>query len=78
MEMGEESLAEHTGIVKLIEQYQWKKVVLVGGDFDKIKHPYINFKTSLEAKEWLQQQHFKNSLLLVKGSRSMQMEKVLE
>jgi UDP-N-acetylmuramoyl-tripeptide--D-alanyl-D-alanine ligase len=78
MEMGEESLAEHTGIVKLIDQYKWKNVVLVGGDFDKVKHSYINFKTSLEAREWLKQQHFKNSLLLIKGSRSMQMEKVLE
>jgi UDP-N-acetylmuramoyl-tripeptide--D-alanyl-D-alanine ligase len=78
MEMGEESLKEHTGIVQLINQYKWKDVVLVGGDFDKIKHPYINFKTSLEAKEWLKEQHFKNSLLLIKGSRSMQMEKVLE
>lgn len=78
MEMGEASLKEHTNIIELINQYQWKNVVLVGGDFDKVKHHYINFKTSVEAKDWLQQQHLKNSLLLVKGSRSMQMEKVLE
>jgi UDP-N-acetylmuramoyl-tripeptide--D-alanyl-D-alanine ligase len=78
MEMGEASLKEHAGIVELINQYKWKDVVLVGGDFDKVKHRYTNFKNSTEAKEWLQQQHFKNSLLLVKGSRSMQMEKVLE
>ncbi len=78
MEMGKESLKEHTAIVELINQYKWKDVVLVGDDFDKVKHCYINFKTSEEAKEWLQQQHLKNSLLLVKGSRSMQMEKVLE
>ena len=78
MEMGEASLKEHTSIVELINQYQWKNVVLVGGDFDKVKHSYINFKTSVEAKDWLQQQHLKNALLLIKGSRSMQMEKVLE
>jgi UDP-N-acetylmuramoyl-tripeptide--D-alanyl-D-alanine ligase len=78
MEMGEESMKEHAGIVELINQYKWKNVVLVGGDFDKINHNYINFKTSLEAKDWLKEQHFKKSLLLVKGSRSMQMEKVLE
>lgn len=78
MEMGEESLKEHTGIVQLIDQYKWKNVVLVGGDFDKVNHPYINFKTSVEAREWLKEQHFKNCLLLIKGSRSMQMEKVLE
>jgi UDP-N-acetylmuramoyl-tripeptide--D-alanyl-D-alanine ligase len=78
MEMGEESLKEHNGIVQLINQYKWKNVVLVGGDFDKVNHNYINFKTSLEAKDWLKEQHLKSSLLLVKGSRSMQMEKVLE
>ena len=78
MEMGEASLKEHTGIIELINQYQWKNVVLVGGDFDKVKHNYTHFKNSMEAKEWLQQQHLKNSLLLIKGSRSMQMEKVVE
>jgi UDP-N-acetylmuramoyl-tripeptide--D-alanyl-D-alanine ligase len=78
MEMGPESVKEHAGIVELLNQYQWKNVVLVGGDFDKVNHPYINFKTSLEAGNWLKQQHLQNSLLLVKGSRSMQMEKVLE
>ncbi len=78
MEMGEESMKEHAGIVELINQYKWKNVVLVGGDFHKVNHNYINFKTSVDAKDWLKEQHFKNSLLLVKGSRSMQMEKVLE
>ena len=78
MEMGPESVKEHAGIVELLNQYQWKNVVLVGGDFDKVNHSYINFKTSSEAGSWLKQQQVKNSLLLIKGSRSMQMEKVLE
>ncbi len=78
MELGIDSIEEHSAIINLIDQYTWKSVVLVGGDFDKIIHGYIYFKNSIEAKEWLQQQHFVNSKLLVKGSRSMQMEKVLE
>jgi UDP-N-acetylmuramoyl-tripeptide--D-alanyl-D-alanine ligase len=78
MEMGEASIAEHTALINLIQQYQWKAVVLVGGDFNKVKHSYIYFATAAEAKEWLAQQHFEHSTLLIKGSRSMQMEKVLE
>jgi UDP-N-acetylmuramoyl-tripeptide--D-alanyl-D-alanine ligase len=78
MELGNESISEHEAIVKLISAYNWDAVVLVGGDFNKIEHPFINLKTSTEAKEWLKQQAFKNTTLLVKGSRSMQMEKVLE
>ena len=78
MEMGNESIAEHQALVDLIAKYTWNQVVLVGGDFNKITHPYLYFNNSTEAKEWLQLQHFKNAVLLVKGSRSLQMEKVLE
>lgn len=77
MELGTESIAEHEAIVKLIDENKWKAVVLVGGDFAKIKHGHLYFPNSAEAKEWLDEQHFENSKLLVKGSRSMQMEKVV-
>ena len=78
MELGEESILEHEAIVSLIEQHQWEHVVLVGGDFSKIKHPYLYFPDSLAAKEWFLAQHFENAYLLVKGSRSMQMEKIIQ
>ena len=77
-ELGEESLAEHKLIVDIINQNQWKAVVLVGDDFLKITHPYISFTNAGEAKEWLKQQHFENTHFLIKGSRSMKMETVLE
>ena len=77
MELGDESLTEHEAIVQLIEKNKWKAVVLVGGDFSKVKNPFIYFADSLAAKEWLNEQHFENTKLLVKGSRSMQMEKML-
>jgi len=41
-----ESLAKHQGIVDLIGQYSWKEVVLVGGDFQKLQHPYKRFDNS--------------------------------
>ncbi len=78
MELGRESIAEHQNIISIIDNYNWKAVVLVGGDYHQLKHHYINFENSLLAKDWLQQQNFINTQLLVKGSRSMQMEKVLE
>lgn len=77
-ELGEESLAEHTILIEQVNKSNWKAVVLVGGDFMKIEHPFIQFENSLQAKEWLLQQHFENVHLLIKGSRSIQMEKVLE
>lgn len=76
-ELGEESLEEHQAIAQLIAQYEWKAVVLVGGDFLKIPHPFISLENAEQAKKWFQEQQFKNATILIKGSRSMQMEKVL-
>ena len=76
MELGGESIAEHIAIVDLIDQYHWRAVVLVGGDFNNIPHRYLYFQQALEVKEWLQLQAYLGVKLLVKGSRSMQMEKV--
>jgi UDP-N-acetylmuramoyl-tripeptide--D-alanyl-D-alanine ligase len=77
MELGEYSLEEHQSIIQLIQQYTWKNVVLVGGDFRQARHPFIYFDGVIQAREWLNEQHFENTHLLVKGSRSMEMEKVL-
>jgi UDP-N-acetylmuramoyl-tripeptide--D-alanyl-D-alanine ligase len=77
-ELGEESLGEHRAIIELIKQYPWKEVALVGGDFINLPHPFHSFENSTQANAWFQQQRFENSFILVKGSRNMRMEKVLE
>ena len=77
-ELGNESLEEHKNIVQLIGRYIWKDVVLVGGDFMRFDHPYTRFENATQAGLWLLQQNLQNSYLLIKGSRSMQMEKVLD
>jgi UDP-N-acetylmuramoyl-tripeptide--D-alanyl-D-alanine ligase len=78
MELGEESVAEHQAIVELIKQYKWKEVVLVGGDYAKVDHPFTYLSSSIDARNWYQQQNFENAYILIKGSRSMKMETVLE
>lgn len=76
-ELGEESLQEHKAIIDLVKQFPWKEVALVGGDFVNLPHPFHSFENSAQAKDWFQQQRFENCFILVKGSRSMRMEKVL-
>ena len=78
MELGETSVAEHEKIIELIKNNNWDKVVLVGGDFKRINHPFIYFNSSIEAKEWFIAQHFTNTSFLIKGSRSMQMEIIIQ
>ena len=76
-ELGEGSVEEHQSIIGEISRYTWKNVLLVGGDFLKTDHPYLSFTTPEDAGEWLKGANITNAYLLVKGSRSMQMEKVL-
>ncbi|WEK36288.1 MAG: UDP-N-acetylmuramoyl-tripeptide--D-alanyl-D-alanine ligase [Candidatus Pseudobacter hemicellulosilyticus] len=76
-ELGPESLQEHQAIVDLISQYKWRSVVLVGGDFARLHHPFQKMTDSTAAAEWFRAQDFKDTHFLIKGSRSMQMEKVL-
>lgn len=76
-ELGEESLAEHQGIVDLIGQYPWQEVVLVGGDFQKLQHTYRRFDNSKQAAEWFRGLAPKHAYILIKGSRSSKMEEVL-
>lgn len=77
-ELGEDSLREHMDIVSLLQQYNWKDVILVGEDFGKVNHPYRYFPDSVKAAEWIRQNPVSESLILLKGSRSMQMEKVMD
>lgn len=76
-ELGPESITEHKALVSLIQKHKWEKVVLVGGDFEKTHENFLFFKNSSEAKNWLQNQLIVNTYILIKGSRSMQMEKLL-
>lgn len=78
MELGKDSAMEHDKLVQLIAQNKWMHVVLVGKDFMNLPPGYIHFNTSQEARDWFKQQDFKDVQMLIKGSRSMQMEKLLE
>jgi len=76
-ELGNDSENEHKILVKQIEDHNWKEVVLVGSEFAKVAHAFHQFKNSEEVKDWMEQQKFKNTNILIKGSRSMQMEKAI-
>lgn len=76
-EMGSDSIKEHTSLIRLISQYKWKQVVLVGKDFVDLPEGYLHFESSSSAAAWYKKQRFEDTSILVKGSRSLQMEKVL-
>ena len=77
-ELGNESIQEHERIIQQLKQSNWNHVVLVGGDFELIEHPYLFFKNVVDAKEWYVNQQFENTAILIKGSRAYTMEKIIE
>jgi UDP-N-acetylmuramoyl-tripeptide--D-alanyl-D-alanine ligase len=79
LELGEESPAEHQSIVKLVAESGFYHAVFVGPDFSKaVSGKFPCFGTSDEALQWLVKQQYKDFTILVKGSRGIKMEKVLE
>ncbi|MGI8599572.1 MAG: UDP-N-acetylmuramoyl-tripeptide--D-alanyl-D-alanine ligase [Chitinophagaceae bacterium] len=77
-ELGEESVSEHITIIEQLQKYKWNHVLLVGGDFLKIEHPFISATSATEAGEWISHRNFKDNYFLLKGSRTAQIEKVLD
>ncbi|SEW06609.1 UDP-N-acetylmuramoyl-tripeptide--D-alanyl-D-alanine ligase [Chitinophaga sp. YR573] len=77
MELGEDSVKEHQALTNMLQRTHWHAVVLVGGDFNNITHPYLYLENAAETAAWLKQQQFTDTYILIKGSRSMGMEKVI-
>jgi len=77
MELGDESVYEHENIIKLIQQNNFINVILVGGNFKNTHQSFTYFDKADEAANYIKQQKFHNTYFLIKGSRSMKMEKVL-
>lgn len=78
MELGEDAIHEHRLLVEAIQKTGIKNVVLVGGDFSAIDHPFLYFPDSTSAAAWVRQHPPAEALILIKGSRSTKMEKILE
>ncbi|TRZ75594.1 MAG: UDP-N-acetylmuramoyl-tripeptide--D-alanyl-D-alanine ligase [Chitinophagaceae bacterium] len=76
-ELGADSMQEHQELIDYLRKFEWKQVVLVGGDFKGCSHPYLYFDQTEEAQKWLLAQQFQQHHILIKGSRGIQMEKIM-
>jgi UDP-N-acetylmuramoyl-tripeptide--D-alanyl-D-alanine ligase len=79
LELGDESLTEHSAIVKLVEGSGFEKAIFVGPDFKQVAaHTNNCFNTVAEARDWLTAADIQDYTILIKGSRGIRMENVLE
>ncbi|HMQ48628.1 MAG TPA: UDP-N-acetylmuramoyl-tripeptide--D-alanyl-D-alanine ligase [Saprospiraceae bacterium] len=79
LELGEESLSEHEQIVQLAQAQHFDQVILVGANFRKVaeQHELLHFPNVTSLKGWFVQQGFSDRYFLIKGSRGMQLERLL-
>ena len=78
MELGKDSIEEHQSLIGLLTRLQLNKTILVGGDFANVNHAFPFFENIGAANEWLKNNLPRNAQILIKGSRSTKMEKLLE
>jgi UDP-N-acetylmuramoyl-tripeptide--D-alanyl-D-alanine ligase len=77
-EMGTAERAEHEGLVKYLDRFGWKGVVLVGEEFRDVRGSHHWFATSAEAAEWVRANQPGEATILLKGSRGSRMEVMLD
>ena len=82
LELGEWSHNEHCRILELAAEVRQSELVLVGPHFHKAAHALGIGATccndSTEAAEWIAQSHISNTTILLKGSRGIALEKIID
>ena len=75
-ELGAYSQKEHQQLVDDIAASVWDAVLLLGDNFYQTQTNFMKFQTLTEINDYLRQHPFSDTFFLIKGSRSMTMEKI--
>ena len=77
-ELGDESLQEHQAIVDLAISLNFETTFFVGENFNQIKTDAHQFKTYELLEDYIKKNPLENQSILIKGSRGMRLERVLD
>ena len=85
LELGEDSLAEHVNIINKVAGMELDRVFLVGKEFasalavmQDVSDKILHFNTSDDLSAWVEKEGISGSVVLIKGSRGIKMEKMIE
>ncbi|MCS6930172.1 MAG: UDP-N-acetylmuramoyl-tripeptide--D-alanyl-D-alanine ligase [Saprospiraceae bacterium] len=81
LELGEAAEVEHRALIRLVERSDFQKVVFVGPLFSKYRPKRsraLFFDNVALARTWWEQQRFEHAFILIKASRGIGLEQLLE
>jgi len=78
LELGNESNYEHSKIIDLLHQQDFKQVILIGKVFASLNSEYKKFVNVESAYDWLKANPVIGAIVLVKGSRGIKLEKLID
>ncbi len=79
LEMGEYSEEEHRAIFEQAMQLPLEQLVLVGPEFARFQEPNVRYFNDVdEVKQWWREQTFEDACILIKGSRGIGLERILQ
>ena len=77
-ELGEQAHEEHQKIVDLATGMNFDRVYLIGQNFSKTRSNFTKFPTFQDLSDYLKSNKLKKGNLLIKGSRGMALERILD
>lgn len=77
-ELGKEAEIEHQNIVNLASNLNINTIIFIGENFYKAKTNFSKFKSFSDFKNTFNKSSLKTSTILIKGSRGMALERILD
>ena len=81
LELGADSDKEHQDLLRFAAKLKIDQIVLVGKEFEKTSFAQfgaLHFADNMAAKAWFLEQNLDGMAILLKGSRGIRLEKILE
>ena len=78
LELGEYSVTEHKRIASIVKSSNFDKIIFIGKGFENEADNCLYFCDSEKCSNYLDKEPIKDSLVLLKGSRGVKLEKVLD
>ncbi len=78
LELGDFSVSEHMRIAELIKSLNFSQAIFIGKGFESDSKDHLFFENSDSCSKFLIDNPITNALILLKGSRGVKLEKIME